>query len=389
MSAGVQLWRVFSPATQEAMPWCSTWEKMAAGALACHLLNEIRAPAPGLDPFQGLDIPLIRNIPQPNCPLLALPPEILYVITDNLHSLTDILSLSLTCNPLLSVCLQKLRVSLHDRMKGAWINTPLICLGSLTDVNADLPPHIQEIDAALELPTQIKDTVYFRTYRSGDRRHTYDRFETTHILLKNYDKFDLSDDRIADNRMMIPLAFQRNQRNKFPVSPLDFLISLTSELPGWTRRLVNRATDLDKGVLRLYSQTANYVVRNLSRKEYIPFTIGKTLKSEIESVFYRSQIIPIDQAVTIVFIFLITWSPSLQGLEDETVRKNVTEIHGLWAGDCFDVCEVEELKDGWRSVEEETLLSFRLYLPKMYKNMYGLDAWGEPQPGRLAVPSLF
>ncbi|KAF3223708.1 hypothetical protein TWF679_000145 [Orbilia oligospora] len=338
MSAGVQLWRVFSPATQEAMPWCSTWEKMAAGALSCHLLNEIRAPAPGLDPFQGLDIPLIRNIPQPNCPLLALPPEILYVITDNLHSLTDILSLSLTCNPLLSVCLQKLRVSLHDRMKGAWINTPLICLGSLTDVNADLPPQIQEIDTSLEMSTQLKDTVYFRTYRSGDRRHTYDRFETTHILLKNYDKFDLSDDRIIDNRMMVPLAFQRNQRNKIPTSPLDFLISLTSQLPGWTR---------------------------------------------------RSQIIPIDQAVTIVFIFLITWSPSLQGLEDETVRKNVAEIHGLWAGDCFDVCEVGELKDGWKSVEEETLLSFRLYLPKMYKNMYGLDAWGEPQPNRLAVPSLF
>lgn len=35
------------------MPWCSTWESLAAGSLSCYLLNEIRAPEPGLDPFIG------------------------------------------------------------------------------------------------------------------------------------------------------------------------------------------------------------------------------------------------------------------------------------------------------------------------------------------------
>ncbi|KAK6497160.1 hypothetical protein TWF506_004635 [Arthrobotrys conoides] len=392
---GLQLWRVFSPATKEAMPWCGTWEDMASGAISCYLLNEIRAPAPGLDPFEGLDIPLIRNLPQQNCPLLALPPELLYVITDNLHSLTDILSLSLTCNPLLSICLQKLRVSLHDRMMGAWINTPLICLGSLTSVNADLPPTIQKIDKALKMPTTDIPSAHRLTYRPGGRRQAYYRFETSHVLLRNYNRLEITTDRSAHfiGRALATLQIQhlKQRPDERPKFTLDSLVSLLSDLPSWTRRLVKRAIDLDNGVLRLHSPTANYILRNLSKKEYIPFSIGKTLKSEIESVFYKSQIVGLDQAVTIVFIFLITWSSSLQGLEDETVRKNVTDIHGIWAGDCFDVCEAEELKknEGWKSVEDETLLAFRLYLPKMYKNMYGLNSWGDPGPSRSTMMSIY
>ncbi|RVD89087.1 uncharacterized protein DFL_000109 [Arthrobotrys flagrans] len=372
----MQLWRVFSPATKEAMPWCATWEDLAVSALSCHLLDEIRAPAPGLDPFEGLDIPPIRDTPQPNCSLLALPPELLYAVTDHLHSLPDILSLSLTCNPLLSVCLQKLRVSLHDRMKGAWINTPLICLGSLTSVTADLPPRIQPIKEALEvLPRAPIPNAFNLTYNRGDRRPTYHRFEVTHTLLQRYDRFDLSEDLLHNFRGMIrfPLPRLKSQLSK---SPMDALIVFTADLPSWTHRLIKRAKELDNGTLRVYSQTANYVIRNLTKKEYIPFTAGETLKSELEYVFFRSQTIPIDQAVTIIFLFLISWSPSMRGLEDEAVRKNGDGVHGIWAGDCFDVCEMEKLDDTWRSVEDETLLSLRLYMPRMYKNTHGQNRWG-------------
>ncbi|KAK6498428.1 hypothetical protein TWF481_011020 [Arthrobotrys musiformis] len=370
-----QLWRVFSPATQEAMPWCSGWESLAAGSLTCFLLNEIRAPAPGLDPFTGLDIPPIRHMPQPNCPLLALPPELLYNITDQLHFLPDILSLALTCNPFLSVCLQKLRVSLYDRMRGAWINTPLICLGSLTAVRADLPPQIQPLHDNIDLEKALDNSssAYLLTYRPGSRRQTYYLFEKSHTLLKNYERLESNETLYGS----IPISSEVRERNadRFP---LDRILSTIPNLPNWTHRLVSRAVQLDNGTLRLYSPTANYVIRNLTKQQYLPFSAGGVLKGEIESVFFRSQIIPLDQAVTIVFLFLISWSSSIEGLEDEMVRKDATGVYGIWAGDCFDVCEAEQLDDGWKSVEDETLLSFRLFLPCMYRNMHGQNRWGEP-----------
>ncbi|KAK6329967.1 hypothetical protein TWF718_003393 [Orbilia javanica] len=350
------------------MPWCSSWEGLASGGLSCHLLNEIRAPAPGLDPFEGLDIPTIREVPQPDCPLLDLPAELLYAITDHIHSLSDILSFGLTCNQLLSVSLKKLRVSLHDHMKGAWIDTPLICLGSLTSVRADLPPHIQPIEESFEIPSNPISSAHRLTYRPGARRLTYYRFEITHTLLKNYDKLESPEDRYTKIGRTLPIS--GTWRRGEPKSELDSLFSTTSELPSWVRLFIKRAIDLEKGLLRLYSPTGNYVIRNLSKKEYIPFSAGKTLKSEIESVFFRSQLIPVDQAVTIIFLFLISWSASMEGLEDETVRKNVTCVHGVWAGDRFDVCEIQEVDEEWKSVEDETVLSLRLYLPRMYKNMH-------------------
>ncbi|KAK6514556.1 hypothetical protein TWF281_004754 [Arthrobotrys megalospora] len=378
----LQLWRVFSPATRETMPWCSTWESLASGSLSCYLLNEIRAPEPGLDPFTGLDIPPIPHIAQPNSLLLALPPELLYAITDHLTEIRDIISLSLTCNPFLSVCLRKLRVSLHDRMKGAWINKPLICLGSLTSVNADLPPPIQPIERALKHPSTPIASAYRLTYRSGSRGDTFFRFETTHTLLKNYDRFDDKDDRINQFLSLSP-QIPKTSFTNYILESLTRTTPKLPRLPNWTHRLIDRAIQLDNGTLRLYSPTANYVIRNLSKKQYLPFSAAQIIKGEIESVFFKSQTIPLDQVVTIIFLFLISWSSSTVGLEDEMVRSNATGVYGLWAGDNFDVCEIEKIdKQEWSSVEDRTLLSLRLYLPRMYRNMHGQDRWGEPHPPR-------
>ncbi|KAK6360902.1 hypothetical protein TWF730_007017 [Orbilia blumenaviensis] len=401
MTEASQLWRVFSPATRETMPWCASWESLAAGSLTCYLINEIRAPAPGLDPFIGLGIPPIPHIAQPNCPLLALPPELLYTITDQISSLPDILSFSLTCNAVLSICLQKLRVSLHDRMRGAWINTPLICLGSITATISDLPRQIRKISQNIEVPLNAR-TAYNFTYRHGARGETFLNFERTHRLLKHYDRIEILEEEDENRRLTIAarrLASINLTRNRIPDNinetdsddnPVQYtksqlearIFSTTPSLPNWTRRLVDRVINLNNGTLRLYSSSANYAIRNLSKREYIPFSAALKVKPEIESVFFSSNMIPLDQAVSMVFLFMISWSSSIAGLEDEIVRKDATNVHGIWAGDCFDVIEVEDLTDDWRSVEEETLLSLRLYLPRMYMNMHGQDRWGGSESRR-------
>ncbi|EPS39529.1 hypothetical protein H072_6659 [Dactylellina haptotyla CBS 200.50] len=374
-----QLWRVFNPQARQALPWCDKYENLLSGPLSCYLLNEIRAPEPDLDPFAGLDLPKVKltDARQTGSPLLSLPLEILYSISDCISDLEDTLSFSLTCRLLLAVALRKLHVELFEQMTGKWINQPLICLGSLTATASDLPDALQCFQFTYnDEQASNPRSVYNQTYRAGSRRHLYYLLECHSTLLTGYDRVQPSTPGVRLNTLTKPqkdtLMLPRMR------TPLEKYLE-RSNSPSWKKRLVERAVLLASGSLRMYPSNIRYALRNTRKKEFFHFECARPLIGELATVFFtHGAQIPLDSAVCIVFMFLISWSPSNLGLEDEMVHRGVSDVHGRWAGDTFDVCRTEEIEDGWTDVAAETVQLLRVYLPRMYRNMHGQDRFGEP-----------
>ncbi|KAF3909968.1 hypothetical protein ABW20_dc0107183 [Dactylellina cionopaga] len=264
-------------------------------------------------------------------------------------------------------------------MKGRWIDQPLICLGSLVASCREMPPSLQHIDPShipLDAPPQ---NAYRLTWRSGTRREFFYRMEACSTLLKGYD-------RVPDAPTASKSMFDQQRKQ----TRLETYLEETRS-PTWKKRLVERAVLLASGTLRMYPSDVRYVIRNTRRKEYFRFDSAGVVKGELESVFFQpGNYIPLDMAVCIVFVFLISWSSSNTGLEDEMVRGAVTEVRGRWAGDTFDVCKAQEVEgdEEWRDIAEETLLLLRLYLPRMYRNMHGLNRWGETTHRSLLMTSM-
>ncbi|KAK6525315.1 hypothetical protein TWF694_005459 [Orbilia ellipsospora] len=376
-----QIWRVFNPLTREALPWCDSYENLISGPIACYLLNEIRAPEPDVDPFAGLDLPLVKlsDSRQSSSLLLSLPLEILYSISDNLPTLTDALSLSLTCRLLLAVATRKLRVELFSQMRGKWINQPLINLGSLTAFALQLPPCLHKIDfstnTALTMdPFGTYRSAYSLTYRSGTRRQFFQTLECNSTLLAGYDRVTQVPTYSSTRSIVSKEGYTTGDIKRIK-TPLEAHLESTNA-PTWKKRLVERAELLSSGALRMYPTHIRYVVRNTHKKEYFRFEDVAVLKGEFESVFknsYNSSHLPLDVIACVVFLFLISWSPSDAGLEDEVVRRDVRDVNGRWAGDTFDVSKVGEFESegGWVDVAAETILLLRVYLPRMYRNTHG------------------
>ncbi|KAF3921869.1 hypothetical protein AA313_de0209576 [Arthrobotrys entomopaga] len=345
-----------------------------------------------------LDLPFVKlsDSRQSSSLLLSLPLEILYSISDNLPTLADALSLSLTCRLLLAVATRKLRVELFSRMRGKWINQPLINLGSLTALSTQLPLSLRDLDFSprpftvhlqnpvvpsppLILPPPVpfdafdpSRSAYQLTYRAGTRRPFFSTLEYNSTLLSGYDCVVEKTQSARGGDTTGPLKRMK--------TPLEEHLELTNA-PTWKKRLVERAELLSSGVLRMYPSHLRYVVRNTAKKEYLRFEDVAVLRGEFESVFsksYNSSHLPLDVIVCVVFLFLISWSPSDAGLEDEIVRGNVRDVKGRWAGDTFDVCKVGEFEGSgeWVDVAEETILKLRVYLPRIYRNTHGQNRWG-------------
>ncbi|KAI0690310.1 hypothetical protein BC835DRAFT_1365229 [Cytidiella melzeri] len=264
--------------------------------------------------------------------LLLLPDEILSMIFDSIDSLCDAACLCLADGVLFAVGFPRV-VKLQKPVFANWAGYHVVCLGQYTR-DDDYPESIRE-------------------------------------LVEDWLKRNPSEDPEYD------LTFK------------DLMLDVFQEFEGGTcsiepsRQLDDADLGRDKGAFNMiitprYESTHPWVLCNLSKGEYVRAEAIASLTGSEGNTPFIQHAVRLDHAL----LSQICWSS-----DGSIAMENKDNLHrGPWAGDCFEVTSMDELKATieWKDISDEVVET----LDKTWSSEYGEDWREAARTGRLSSRSV-